>query len=131
MLRTPQFEVAEQEWELLAQKRATLAVAAANRWRQKLYLRLGGGLLVKLLHYAALCCTMLHYAALCCTMLHCTQRIKVQMAFICLAQLPAEEERNDLWMPIRFNHCQWARALSRPGNLKGFTDLFSNSGKNT
>jgi hypothetical protein len=51
------------------------------------------------------------------------------MAFICLAQLPAEEERNDLWMPIRFNHCQWARALSRPGKLKGFTDLFSNSGK--
>jgi len=32
-------QVAEQEWELLAQKRATLAVAAANRWRQKLYLR--------------------------------------------------------------------------------------------
>lgn len=74
-------------------------------------------------------CWSVGKTALCCTMLHCTQRIKVQMAFICLAQLPAEEERNDLWMPIRFNHCQWARALSRPGKLKGFTDLFSNSGK--
>jgi len=32
-------QAAEEQWELLAQKRATLAVAAASHWRQKVYLR--------------------------------------------------------------------------------------------
>ena len=32
-------QAAEEQWELLAQKRATLVVAAASHWRQKVYLR--------------------------------------------------------------------------------------------
>eukprot|EP00435_Cladocopium_sp_Y103_P037214 s272_g9.t2 len=60
MLQKPQ--VAEQEWELLAQKRATLAVAAANRWRQKLYLRLGASVLLVSVKLFS-CLHLLHGAA--------------------------------------------------------------------
>ena len=34
-------QAAEEQWEVLAQKRATLVVAAASHWRQKVYLRPG------------------------------------------------------------------------------------------